>query len=51
VLGVLECLKRERVDILFGLPGGVLLPLYDAIYHYDRAIKSDSGSEVAFGEL
>lgn len=28
---VLECLKREGVDVMFGLPGGVLLPLYDAI--------------------
>ena len=32
---VLECLKREGVDVMFGLPGGVLLPLYDAIYHSD----------------
>lgn len=29
---VLESLKREGVDVIFGLPGGVLLPLYDAIY-------------------
>ena len=29
---VLESLKREGVDVVFGLPGGVLLPLYDAIY-------------------
>jgi len=32
---VLECLKREGVDVVFGLPGGVLLPLYDAIYQSD----------------
>ncbi len=32
---VLECLKREGVDVVFGLPGGVLLPLYDAIYSSD----------------
>ena len=32
---VLECLKREGVDVVFGLPGGVLLPLYDALYHSD----------------
>src|SRR5512136_2416437 len=32
---VLECLKREGVEVMFGLPGGVLLPLYDAIYHSD----------------
>lgn len=30
---VLECLRREGVEVVFGLPGGVLLPLYDAIYH------------------
>ena len=35
MLGVLVCLKRERVDVLFGLPDDVLLPLYDAIYHSD----------------
>jgi len=32
---VLECLKREGVEVVFGLPGGVLLPLYDAIYNSD----------------
>ena len=32
---VLECLKREGVEVIFGLPGGVLLPLYDAIYNSD----------------
>src|SRR5437762_9672128 len=29
---VLECLKREGVDIIFGLPGGAVLPSYDALY-------------------
>jgi acetolactate synthase I/II/III large subunit len=29
---VLECLNREKVKIIFGYPGGVTLPLYDAIY-------------------
>jgi len=32
---VLECLKREGVGVVLGLPGGVLLPLYAAIYHSD----------------
>jgi acetolactate synthase-1/2/3 large subunit len=31
---VLECLAREKVDCIFGYPGGVTLPLYDAIYDY-----------------
>ena len=34
-VAVLESLKREGVDVVFGLPGGVLLPLYDAIYQSD----------------
>lgn len=29
---LLECLAREGVDVVFGYPGGVMLPLYDAIY-------------------
>jgi len=30
----LECLKREGVDIVFGLPGGAVLPIYDALYDF-----------------
>ena len=30
----LECLKREGVDVLFGLPGGAVLPIYDALYDF-----------------
>ncbi len=31
---VLECLAREKVECLFGYPGGVTLPLYDAMYDH-----------------
>jgi acetolactate synthase-1/2/3 large subunit len=34
---VLECLLREKVECFFGYPGGVTLPLYDALY--DHPIK------------
>src|SRR6202163_4130320 len=34
---VLECLMREKVEVIFGYPGGVTLPFYDAIY--DSPIK------------
>jgi acetolactate synthase-1/2/3 large subunit len=34
---LLECLGREGVDVFFGYPGGVTLPLYDAVY--DHHIK------------
>ena len=31
---LLECLSREGVDCLFGYPGGVTLPFYDAMYDH-----------------
>jgi acetolactate synthase-1/2/3 large subunit len=36
---LLECLVQENVDCIFGYPGGVTLPLYDAIYdHHIRHV-------------
>jgi len=29
---VLECLKEQEVDTIFGYPGGAVIPLYDALY-------------------
>ncbi len=29
---VLECLMKENVDVIFGFPGGVVLPLYDVLF-------------------
>jgi acetolactate synthase-1/2/3 large subunit len=34
---LMECLKAEGVDVVFGLPGGANLPTYDAFY--DAGIK------------
>src|SRR5438067_10682926 len=34
---LLNCLLREKVECIFGYPGGVTLPLYDALY--DSPIK------------
>ncbi len=31
---LLECLAREGVECIFGYPGGVTLPLYDAMYDH-----------------
>ncbi|MCC0784118.1 biosynthetic-type acetolactate synthase large subunit [Clostridioides sp. ES-S-0108-01] len=31
---ILECLKKEGVDTIFGYPGGAVIPLYDALYDY-----------------
>ncbi|HWQ56236.1 MAG TPA: biosynthetic-type acetolactate synthase large subunit [Bryobacteraceae bacterium] len=32
---LLDCLAREGVDCFFGYPGGVTLPLYDALYDHE----------------
>src|SRR5438105_5812342 len=32
---VLESLKREGVNTVFGLPGGAVLPIYDALYDFE----------------
>lgn len=31
---ILECLIREGVKVVFGYPGGAILPTYDALYGY-----------------
>ncbi|HZO61163.1 MAG TPA: thiamine pyrophosphate-binding protein, partial [Solirubrobacterales bacterium] len=35
---MMECLKAEGVDAVFGIPGGANLPTYDALY--DAGIRS-----------
>ena len=32
---LLESLKREGVDTIFGLPGGAVLPIYDVLYDFE----------------
>ena len=32
---VLESLKKEGVDLIFGLPGGAVLPIYDVLYDFE----------------
>ncbi|NLU50761.1 MAG: biosynthetic-type acetolactate synthase large subunit [Syntrophomonadaceae bacterium] len=32
---LIRCLKEEGVDVIFGYPGGVVLPIYDALYSSD----------------
>ena len=31
---LLQCLKKQGVDTIFGYPGGAVIPLYDALYDY-----------------
>ncbi len=44
-----ECLVREKVDCIFGYPGGVTLPLYDAMYdHHIRHVLVRHEQNAAF---
>lgn len=36
---ILEVLKAEQVDTVFGYPGGAVIPIYDALYDYKDAIR------------
>src|SRR5512133_2032583 len=29
---LIDCLKKEGVDVLFGYPGGVVIPIFDVLY-------------------
>lgn len=35
-MGVCEALLKEDVDVIFGFPGGAILPFYDALWHYPQ---------------
>ena len=58
---LLECLAREGVDCIFGYPGGVTLPFYDALYdhpirhvlvrHEQNAAFAASGYAKALGKI
>src|SRR3954465_13185106 len=57
---LLECLNREGVECIFGYPGGVTLPFYDALYdhpirhvlvrHEQNAAFAASGYTKALGK-
>lgn len=32
---LLEALKKEQVEVIFGYPGGAVLPIYDTLYYSD----------------
>ena len=35
---VIECLKEQGVDTVFGYPGGAILNIYDALYKHQDEI-------------
>lgn len=36
---VIECLKEQKVDTIFGYPGGAVLNIYDSLYKKGKSIK------------
>ncbi len=36
---VLEALLAEKVDTIFGYPGGAIMPIYDALYDYNDRLQ------------
>ncbi len=36
---VIKCLLAEGVDTIFGYPGGAIMPVYDALFHYMKDLR------------
>lgn len=36
---VVKCLVEEGVDLIFGYPGGAIMPIYDALYDYQQEVN------------
>jgi acetolactate synthase I/II/III large subunit len=36
---IMECLINEGVNLIYGYPGGAIMPVYDALYSYQDRIK------------
>ena len=36
---IIECLKEQGVDTVFGYPGGAILNVYDALYKHSDEIN------------
>ena len=36
---VIKSLIEENVDLIYGYPGGAIMPIYDSLYHYQEKVK------------
>jgi acetolactate synthase I/II/III large subunit len=36
---LMECLVQEGVELMYGYPGGAIMPVYDALYSYSDRLK------------
>ncbi len=58
---LIQCLEREGVDVVFGYPGGAIMPVYDALYdaelkhvlvrHEQAAVLAADGYARATGKV
>ena len=42
---IVECLKEQGVDTIFGYPGGAILNVYDALYKHSDEITLNAYKE------
>ena len=58
---LIQCLEREGTDVVFGYPGGAIMPVYDALYdaelkhvlvrHEQAAVLAADGYARATGKV
>jgi len=36
---IIKCLLEENVDLIYGYPGGAIMPFYDSLYHFQDKIN------------
>ncbi len=36
---IVRSLAAESADLIYGYPGGAIMPIYDALYHYQKEIN------------
>ncbi len=50
---IIECLREQKVDVVFGYPGGAILPLYDALredsIHHVLTVHEQGAAHAADG--
>ena len=36
---IIKCLLEENVELIYGYPGGAIMPFYDSLYNYQDKIN------------
>ena len=39
---VIKCLINEGIEIIYGYPGGAIMPVYDELFKYAKLVSSAS---------